>query len=168
VTLVEFNALPRYRAEDELLKCCGSKAWARILARRRPFLSIERLLKAASEVWWRLDPADWIEAFRAHPQIGQEQAAAHTTAQSQAWSAQEQSGMGRAGVGVTMGLEAANQEYVSKFGYIFIVCASGKGAEEMLAILRSRLSNSPEAEIRVAADEQNRITRLRLERLLSA
>lgn len=76
--------------------------------------------------------------------------------------------MSRAGVGVTMDLEAANQDYLSKFGYIFIVCASGKGAEEMLAILRARLSHTPEAEIRVAAEEQDKIARLRLKRLLTA
>jgi len=76
--------------------------------------------------------------------------------------------MERAGIGVTLELEEANQEYMAKFGYIFIVCASGKSAEEMLAILRSRLPNSPKQEIRVAAEEQNKITRLRLEKLLTA
>jgi OHCU decarboxylase len=168
MTLAEFNVLPRYRAEEELLKCCGSAAWARGMARRRPFASFDRLLQAAGEIWWRLDSADWMEAFRAHPQIGQHQSTAHRSAQAQAWSAQEQSGMSRAGVGVTMNLEEANREYLEKFGYIFIVCATGKTADEMLAILRSRLPNSPEQEIRVAAEEQNKITRLRLERLVTA
>jgi OHCU decarboxylase len=168
MTLVELNVLPRYRAEEELLKCCGSAAWARGMARRRPFASFDRMLQAASEIWWRLDPADWMEAFLAHPQIGQRQPTGHTSAQAQAWSALEQSGMSRAGVGVTMNLEEANREYLEKFGYIFIVCASGKSADEMLVILRSRLPNAPEQEIRVAAEEQNKITRLRLERLLTA
>jgi OHCU decarboxylase len=168
MTLKELNVLPRYRAEDELLKCCGSTAWAQWMARRRPFANPDRLLDAAGEIWWRLDPADWMEAFRAHPQIGQRQSTPHTSAQAQAWSAQEQSGMSRAGVGVAMDLEEANQEYLAKFGYIFIVCASGKSANEMLALLRSRLPNLPEKEIRVAAEEQNKITRLRLEKLLTA
>ncbi len=168
MTLAELNVLPRYRAEDEIFKCCGSTAWARGMARRRPFASFERLLQTAGEIWWRLDPADWMEAFRAHPQIGHRQPAAHASAQAQAWSAQEQSGMSRAGVAVTMELEEANQEYLAKFGYIFIVCATGKSAEEMLAILRSRLPNSPDQEIRVAAKEQDKITRLRLEKLLTA
>jgi OHCU decarboxylase len=168
MTLAEFNVLPRYRAEEELLKCCGSAAWARGMARRRPFASFDRLLQAAGEIWWRLDQADWMEAFWAHPQIGQHQSTAHRSAQARAWSAQEQSGMSRAGVGVTMNLEEANREYLEKFGYIFIVCATGKTADEMLAILRSRLPNSPEQEIRVAAEEQNKITRLRLERLVRA
>jgi OHCU decarboxylase len=168
MTLAEFNVLPRYRAEEELLKCCGSAAWARGMARRRPFASFDRLLQAATETWWGLDPGDWMEAFRAHPQIGQHQSTAHTSARAQAWSAQEQSRMSRAGVGVTINLEDANREYLEKFGYIFIVCATGKTAEEMLAILRSRLPNTQEQEIRVAAEEQNKITRLRLERLVTA
>jgi OHCU decarboxylase len=138
------------------------------MARRRPFPSPDRLLDAASEIWWRLDEADWIQAFRVHPQIGQRQSTAHKSTQSQAWSAQEQSGMDHADADVTMDLEEANREYLEKFGYIFIVCASGKSAAEMLAILRSRLPNSPEQEIRVAAEEQNKITRLRLEKLLPA
>lgn len=167
MTLIELNVSPRNRAEDELLKCCGSAAWARGMSGRRPFASLDRLLKAASEIWWQLNPDDWMQAFRAHPQIGQRQPSAHASAQAQAWSAQEQSGMSRAGVGVTMELEEANQEYLVKFGYIFIVCASGKSADEMLRILRSRLPNSPAQEIRVAAEEQNKIMRLRLEKLLT-
>jgi OHCU decarboxylase len=168
MTLSELNVLPGYRAEDELLKCCSSKAWAQWMARRRPFASPDRLLDAAGEIWWRLDPDDWMQAFRAHPQIGQRHPKAHKSTQSQAWSAQEQSGMDHADPDVTMKLQEANQEYLTKFGYIFIVCASGKIAEEMLAILRSRLANSPEQEIRVAAEEQSKITRLRLEKLLTA
>jgi len=162
MTLSELNALPRYRAEGELLKCCGSAAWARTMAGRRPFVSFDRLLKAASEVWWRLDRADWLEAFRAHPQIGEQKATHHV------WAAREQSGMDRAGVAVTTAMEEGNREYLAKFGYIFIVCATGKSADEMLSILRSRLVNPAEEEIRVAAAEQNKITCLRLEKLLTA
>jgi len=168
MTLAELNVLPIYRAEEELLKCCSSTAWAQWMARRRPFASPDRFLDAAGEIWWRLDPDDWKQAFRAHPQIGKRQSKTHKLTQSQAWSAQEQSGMDRAGVGVTMELEEASREYLAKFGYIFIVSASGKSAEEMLTILRSRLANLPDQEIRVAAEEQNKITRLRLEKLLTA
>ena len=168
MTLAELNVLPHYRAEEELLKCCGSLAWARGMAQRRPFASLDQLKQTGVEIWWRLDPADWMDAFGAHPQIGQRQSTAHaTSAHAQAWSEQEQSGMAGAGVGVTTDLEEANQEYLKKFGYIFIVCASGKSAEEMLALLRSRSENSPKQEIRVAAEEQGKITRLRLEKLLS-
>ena len=166
MTLAELNVLPSNRAEEELLKCCGSAAWAKGISRCRPFASFDALLQAAGEIWWQLDAADWMEAFHAHPQIGQRQSMGHTSAQ--VWSAQEQSGISRAAIGVMTGLEEANQEYLAKFGYIFIVCASGKSADQMLAILRSRLPNSPEQEIRIAADEQDKITRLRLEKLLTA
>ena len=158
MTLAELNTVPRYRAQDELIQVCGSRAWVRGITGRRPFGNLDRLLRAASEVWWSLDETDWREAFDAHPKIG--------AAPTSAWSAEEQSGMRRAGAGVTIDLEAANQEYLAKFGYIFIVCASGKSAEEMLAILRSRLANPPESEIRIAAEEQDKIARLRLEKLL--
>ena len=168
MTLAELNALPHDRAEEELRKCCGSTVWAGRMSRSRPFASFDRLTQAAGEIWWRLDRADWMEAFRAHPQIGGRQAAAHTSAEAQAWSVQEQAGISRAGVRLASELEEANQEYLAKFGYIFIVCASGKSADEMLSILRSRLPNSPDQEIRVAAEEQNKITCLRLEKLLSA
>jgi len=158
MTLQELNAVPRYRAEAELVKCCGSTAWVRTITGRRPFAGMERLLRASSEVWWHLDRDDWLEAFRAHPQIGQRNASG--------WAALEQAGMVRAGAGVAAALEQANQDYLAKFGFIFIVCASGKSADEMLAILKSRLPNEPEAELRVAAEEQDKITRLRLERMI--
>ena len=161
MTLAELNKLPRYRAEEEFLKCCGSVAWARAMARRRPFANSERLSQAASEIWRRLDAEDWLEAFRAHPKIGERRPSAST------WSREEQSGIERAPVAVASALEDANQEYAAKFGHIFIVCATGKSAEEMLAILRSRLPNSAEQEIQVAAAEQEQITRLRLEKLLT-
>jgi OHCU decarboxylase len=158
VTLAEFNKVPRYRAEAELIHVCGSRAWARAMAVRRPFGDPARLLRAASEVWWSLDETDWREAFEAHPKIG--------ATPTNAWSAEEQSGMQRSGAGVIMELEKANQEYLAKFGYIFMVCASGKTGEDLLAVLRSRLYNVPQQEIRVAAEEQDKITCLRLEKLL--
>jgi OHCU decarboxylase len=161
VTLHELNSLPRYRAEGELLKCCGSTAWARTMAGRRPFVGFDRLLKAASEVWNRLDQADWLEAFKTHPQIGERKEIVHV------WAAREQSGMERAGIAVAGALEEGNREYLAKFGYIFIVCATGKSADEMLAILQSRLLNPPEEELRIAAEQQNKITCLRLEKLLT-
>jgi OHCU decarboxylase len=160
MTLAEFNSVPRYRAEAELIEACGSRAWVRAIAGRRPFQGFDRLLRAASEVWWSLDGPDWREAFAAHPKIGERKAISPV-------SAQEQSGMRGAAHETIMSLDQANREYLAKFGHIFIVCASGKSAGEMLAIVRSRLPNSPEQEIRVAAGEQQKITRLRLERLFT-
>ena len=160
--LAELNRVPRYRAEEEFLKCCGSRAWARVMARRRPFANFDRLLQAAAEIWWHLDATDWLEAFRAHPRIGEHQ---HATGPA-AWSAQEQSGMNRAPAATATAIDQANQAYLAKFGFIFIICASGKTAEELLANLQSRLANSHEEEIRMAAEEQNKITLLRLKKLL--
>ncbi len=157
MTLTELNKLPRYRAEEEFLKCCGSKGWARVMARRRPFANFDRLLQAAGEIWRGLDAADWMEAFQAHPHIGDRKASGAP--------AGEQAGMNRATTAVATAIEEANHEYFEKFGFIFIICASGKSAEEMLVNLRSRLDNPPEEEIRVAAEEQNKITHLRLGRI---
>jgi OHCU decarboxylase len=158
MTLAELNRLPRYRAEEECLKCCGSKAWARSMARRRPFTNLERLLQAAGEIWHSMDAADWMEAFQAHPRIGERNVSGAP--------AREQSGMDRAPAAVATAIEEANREYFEKFGFIFIICATGKTGEQMLDNLRSRLTNSPEDELRVAAEEQNKITLLRLKKLL--
>ena len=156
MTLNELNRLPRYRAEEELLKCCGSRAWSRAMSRRRPFASLERLTQAASEIWWALDAVDWMEAFRAHPRIGD-----RTVSGS---PAQEQAAMNRAPSAVANALATANSDYFDRFGFIFIICATGKTGEQMLDNLRSRLPNSPDRELRIAAEEQNKITTLRLKK----
>ncbi len=161
------NELSADAAESEFLKCCGSKRWAHDLAAHRPFDSLEALYANADEIWWSLSEADWLEAFRAHPKIGEQKAAATQTPQAQSWSAQEQSGVAQAAAQTKHELARLNREYEDRFGFIFIVCASGKSPEEMLAILRSRLGADRESEIRVAAEEQRKITRLRLEKLLN-
>lgn len=150
----ELNRLPRYRAEEEFLRCCGSRAWARTMAQRRPFLSLERLARAASEIWWSIDSTDWLEAFRAHPRIGELNIIGS--------AAQEQAAMNRTPGAVAGALAIANNDYFDKFGFIFIICATGKSGEEMLENLRSRMSNSSEQELRIAAEEQSKITLLRL------
>jgi OHCU decarboxylase len=138
------------------------------MASRRPFGSVPALLAAADEVWWSLDAEDWHEAFRAHPRIGETKAQARQTARASAWSAQEQSGAARADDGVTAALAEGNRAYEARFGHIYIVCATGKTAPEMLDILRARLAHDAETELRVAAGEQAKITRLRLEKLLAS
>lgn len=160
------NHLSRGEAEAELLKCCGSKAWARFLAARRPFREVDELLRAADEVWWNLGEDDWREAFDRHPKIGERKSAAAQTQEEKSWSAQEQSGMDAAGASVRAELAAGNREYERRFGHIFIVCAKDKTPEEMLRLLRTRLMNDPATELRAAAEEQRRITRLRLQKLL--
>ena len=165
--LNRFNELPADRAEAELLRCCGSRNWARQMTNARPFGNFAELVDKADSIWRSLSEQDWLEAFGAHPKIGEKKAAVAQSEQAQTWSAQEQSGTQEAAAETTAALTEGNREYERCFGFIFIVCATGKTSEEMLAILRGRLRNDPETELRVAAEEQRKITRLRLEKLLT-
>lgn len=167
MTLGWLNALPSTEAEAELLACCGSRRWARELAARRPFPATAALLAEADEVWESLAEEDWHEAFRAHPRIGERKAAPSQGARAAAWSAGEQSGAASAAEDVTEALAEGNRAYEARFGHIYIVCATGKTGDEMLAILRARLANDAATELRAAAAEQAKITRLRLEKLLA-
>ncbi len=132
----------------------------------RPFSNIDDLLAKADSVWWSLDKEDWLEAFRAHPKIGEKKAAAAQTEQARSWSAKEQSATSGAATEVIRALAEGNREYEQRFGFIYIVCATGKSSEEMLTILNARLQNDSETELSNAAEEQRKITRLRLEKLL--
>ena len=133
----------------------------------RPFASNDALIAKAGDIWWALNTEDWLEAFRAHPKIGEKKAATAQAEQAQSWSAQEQSGVASATSQTKDDIARLNCEYEDRFGFIFIVCASGKSSEEMLAILNSRISNDRDTELRIAAEEQRKITRLRLEKLLN-
>jgi len=166
--LERLNSVPPPEAEAELLKCCGSTRWASLVAARRPFADASELMLTADAAWWSLGPADWLEAFRSHPKIGGRKAEAATSEQARAWSEGEQSGTRAAPPETLAELAEANRAYEERFGHIFIVCATGKTAEEMLDALRARLGNDPQEELRVAAEEQRCITRLRLEKLLNA
>lgn len=166
--LARLNALPASAAEAELLTCCGSREWARRMVDLRPFRTEPRLLDSAHEVWWALDREDWLEAFRSHPRIGEKKAEAGQTAREQGWSRGEQAGMDAAAEATRRALADGNRVYEERFGHIYLVCATGRSADELLSILQSRLQNPPEREIRVAAEEQAKITRLRLQKLLDA
>jgi len=159
------NALEPKEAEPEFLKCCGSKSWARRMVKERPFSDLNDLLGQADRIWWSLAAADWLEAFRSHPKIGEKKAEQEQSAAAKSWSEQEQAGTRDSARGTMEALAVGNREYAERFGYIFIVCATGKSSEEMLAILQERLHNSPNDELRVAAEEQLKITHLRLQRL---
>ncbi len=165
--LARLNDLPAGEAERELLTCCGSRVWARRMAAARPFADERSLLEKAATVWWGLTEADWLEAFRSHPRIGERKAEAGQTSREQAWSAGEQSGMESAAEATQRALAEGNRAYDERFGFIYIVCASGKSADEMLGILTRRLANDPATELRAAAEEQRKITRIRLEKLLA-
>ena len=156
--LENFNALPADEAVALLHSCCGSTEWARRMTERRPFPSQGAALDAADRVWKSLFPADWLEAFRAHPRIGDRQATGR--------EAQEQAGAQSAAEATRTALEEANRLYEERFGHIYIVYASGKDAEEMLDLCRRRIHNDPAMELAVAAEEQRKITRLRLAKLL--
>ena len=166
--LSNLNSLPAAAARAEFLKCCGSETWADGMIAQRPFADVTELLNKAAAVWWSLAEADWLAAFHCHPKIGEQKAAANVAAESRSWSADEQAGT-RAAASETMSeLALGNRQYEERFGYIFIVCASGKSATEMLSLLRERMNNDPQKELRVAAGEQSKITRLRLNKLLES
>ena len=138
------------------------------MAVERPFGSLKQLIKDSDRIWWALGSTDWLEAFHSHPKIGEKKAAAAIAAEAQQWAEDEQSGTRAATAETIAELAELNSAYEKKFGYIFIVCASGKSSEEMLATLRNRLNNDPDDELRIAAAEQAQITQLRLRKLVSA
>ena len=165
--LEQWNRLSPEDAEKDILRCCGSAAWARALASRRPFENEDFLLAASDEIWRGLRPSDWREAFSQHPRIGERKAPPAASGQSAAWSAEEQQGVGSAPESIREALAEANREYERRFGRTFIVCARGKLAAEMLDILRHRLHNDEATELGEAAEEQRKITNLRLKKWLA-
>lgn len=136
------------------------------MTKARPFASAPGLFEKADSLWWSLSAEDWLEAFRSHPKIGEKKAAAAQSEQAQQWSAQEQSGVQTSEANTLTALAEGNREYERRFGFIFIICATGKSSEEILATLDQRLHNERDPETRIAAEEQQKITRLRLEKLL--
>jgi 2-oxo-4-hydroxy-4-carboxy-5-ureidoimidazoline decarboxylase len=148
-----------------LAGCCGSTRWVDRMLARRPFQSDQQLLTAARTIWFALEEHDWREAFTHHPKIGDRDSLRARFPRTGDRSAQEQSGIAGATDEVLEALADGNRAYEDRFGYIFIVCASGKSASEMLALLHARLPNPADVEIRIAAEEQARITALRLSRL---
>ena len=145
-----------------LARACGSSRWIDRMVSLRPFGSRDALLKAAREEWFALPESDWLEAFSHHPRIGDRAALEARFPQTHDLSSREQSGIGIAGADVLQALAQANTDYFDRFGFIFIVCATGKSAAEMLALLLSRLPNERATELRIAAEEQAKITELRL------
>jgi 2-oxo-4-hydroxy-4-carboxy-5-ureidoimidazoline decarboxylase len=165
--LARWNQLPAENAAEEILPCCGSQAWARLLSSRRPFRDANSLTAASDEVWSHLTPADWMEAFSRHPRIGERKAPSVASPQSAAWSAQEQQNASSSPEAIQSALTEANRKYEQRFGRVFIVCATGKSAAEILDILDRRLHNDEVTEFREAAEEQRKITNIRLEKWLS-
>lgn len=144
-------------APNDLLKVCGSLRWTEGVAAARPYASWDDLVARASSTWSALGESDWMEAFGAHPRIGERKAG---------WSQQEQSGTRAASEDTMRALAEGNREYEEKFGFVYLICATGKSAAEMLANLRERLTRTRDEEVRAAAEEQRKITELRLEKLV--
>ena len=166
VSLSALNALPESELAARLRDCCGSSRWIARMLQERPFRSAEHLLSAAEQAWSQATPEDWREAFDHHPRIGEQRPPSAVSAEATVWSAHEQARAATAHTGVRQELARANAEYERRFGRIYIVCAAGLEAVEILADLRSRLANDPEVEQRIAAAEQARITALRLRKLI--
>lgn len=167
MTLREINTLTKDALKAELFKCCGSTNWVDKMLAFFPMDDLVEMLEDAEEQWYACTEADWREAFTHHPKIGGVDMLAKKFASTAEWAAGEQAAVSAAPGRVLTELSAANKAYENKFGYIFIVCATGKTAEEMLILLQERLSNTPEEEIKIAMDEQNNITLLRLQKLIS-
>jgi 2-oxo-4-hydroxy-4-carboxy-5-ureidoimidazoline decarboxylase len=169
--LKRWNSVPTAMAVNEILPCCGSRAWAEGVAARRPLRGKETLLTAADEIWRSLPESDWLEAFHSHPRIGESRAGespawAGALQQSTHWSEQEQGRVREASEASRAALAQGNRVYEEKFNRIFIVCADGKSTAEILAVLERRLKNDEAAELREAAEQQRQITQIRLQRWL--
>ncbi len=148
-------------ALDAMIACCAARRWASGMVDLRPIASVAELSQAADRIWSTMGEPDWMEAFAAHPRIGSREPA-HATARSAVWSSQEQSSTSAATLPVLADLAQGNALYEERFGFTYIVCATGKSAEEMLALLKQRLDNDRDAELREAAEQQRQITQIRL------
>lgn len=164
-TIRWLNALDAEEAVAQLLRCCGSRWWAEQMASSRPLSDEEALLAAAESAFDRMPDEAWLEAIRSHPKIGDFESLKMKYAGNREWSGDEQSGAAVADEATLRALAAGNEEYERRFGYLFVVCATGKTAAEMLGLLQERLGNDPAEELRIAAGEQRKITRLRLAKL---
>lgn len=170
-TLARWNFVSAVAASNEILPCCGSWEWAKTMAARRPFANEDVFLDSADEIWRGLLESDWLEALGSHPRIGESRigspAESHQVIpQSAAWSDEEQRKVSLAEDSAKLALAEGNQKYETRFKRIFIVCASGKSAQEILDILRRRLENDPQVELQEAVEEQRKITRIRLKKWL--
>lgn len=165
--LARWNELPRQEAEAEILPCCGSKAWARQMTARRPIHGEAAVLAACDDACRSLQESDWLEAFRSHPRIG-ESAAPAEAARSASWSGEEQKQVTAASNDLRDALAEGNRDYERRFSRIFIVCAMGKSAADILEMLQRRLRNDDGAEFLEAAEQQRQIAHIRLKKWLTS
>ena len=159
------NALPESEARAAFERCCGAGRWVESMLAGRPYESFPAVVAASDDAFDELEDGDWMEAFRHHPMIGDVAELRKKFASTAAWAGAEQGGAAAASETTLRALADGNRDYAERFGYIFIVCATGKSAEEMLGLLRMRLGNEAEFELAIAAEEQKKITGLRLMKL---
>lgn len=167
-SLERLNRLAQKAAQKAFLDCCGSCKWAERMAASRPFETAADLFAKGDQIWLELAEEDWREAFGHHPPIGGKRPVLKQSSKAGQWSTKEQSTAQSAAPETLAQLAAANRDYSEKFGHVFLICATGKTSEEILAALRQRMPNDPATELRIAVDEQRKITRLRLEKLLAS
>ena len=167
MTLQQFNILSLKQAKEELFKCCGSISWSEKLAAEIPFASVQELKNKSDKIWLNCAEKDFLEAFTHHPKIGDVKSLEKKFASTQQWASGEQASVSAASQKVLENLANGNEVYEKKFGYIFIVCATGKSATEMLDLLELRLPNNSQQELKIAAAEQNKITHIRIDKLFA-
>jgi 2-oxo-4-hydroxy-4-carboxy-5-ureidoimidazoline decarboxylase len=167
MTLSELNSLPTEALAEKFSQCCAAPKWWQAMAAKAPFANAEAILAAADAIWATCGEADFLEAFLAHPKIGDVDSLAKKFAATKTWAGNEQALVNQADMRIIEALAKGNNDYADKFGFIFIVFATGKTAEQMLALLVERLPNGREKELYIAAAEQHKITRLRIEKLLA-
>ena len=160
-----FNRMPDALAAELLRSCCGAERWVQGMIARRPFVDIHAVLASADEVGRTLGPDDWREAFKHHPRLGETRSAVAQDDRARIWSFGEQTGVRNTDKSMRAELAAANAAYEARFGFICIICATGLGSSEILELTKDRLANDLEDELPIAAEEQRKITRLRLLKL---
>ena len=163
--LAAWNEASEPVAVEAMLACCASRRWAQTMVAQRPCDSIDHLHQSADDAWSTMEEPDWLEAFAAHPRIGAHSPSSHD--KSSDWSRQEQSAVAQTGPEILARLATANKSYETRFGFTYIVCATGKTAEQMLLILERRLANNREIELQEAAEQQRLIMHIRLTKWLS-
>ncbi len=166
MTIDALNRLSESDAAAAFTQCCAAQRWVERMVIDRPFESLAEMLEISDRIWEECDVDDYLEAFEGHPRIGDVESLAKKYANTKGWAGGEQKGVEGADREVLERLAKGNADYEAKFGHIFIVCATGKSAAEMLALLEARMPNDPKTEVMVAAEEQNKITRIRLKKLL--
>lgn len=162
----QINTLPRDELFIEFEKCCGSSTWVERMVNSRPFYDEDSMHEVSDKIWKSVSSQDFLEAFTHHPQIGDVDSLKKKFASTANWAGNEQQGASLASDDVLLALKTGNDKYLERFGFIFIVCATGKTAQEMLNLLNDRLPNDEAIELHIAAGEQNKITHLRLDKLL--